>query len=48
MNTNILLIYQAIKLISGLPESDLKEEAILTLNLLLSQTLKQSDWNKQY
>jgi hypothetical protein len=44
MNKEIELIRDSIKLIKQLPESDLKHEAVLALNLLLSETIVHSDW----
>jgi hypothetical protein len=44
MNKEIELIRDSIKLIKQLPESDLKHESILVLNLLLSEAIVHSDW----
>jgi hypothetical protein len=44
MNKEISIIRDAIILIKQLPESDLKHEAILSLNLLLSEAIVHSDW----
>lgn len=44
MKKEIQIVRDAIILIKQLPESDLKHEAILTLNLLLSEAIVHSDW----
>jgi hypothetical protein len=44
MKKEISIVRDAIILIKQLPESDLKHEAILTLNLLLSEAIVHSDW----
>lgn len=44
MKKDIQIVRDAIILIKQLPESDLKHEAILTLNLLLSEAIVHSDW----
>lgn len=44
MNKEISIVRDAIILIKQLPESDLKHETILTLNLLLSEAIVHSDW----
>lgn len=44
MNAEISIIYEAIKSIKTLPESTLKYDTILALNLLLAQTIQCNDW----
>ena len=44
MNKDIETIRSAIKSIKTLPESDLKHEALLSLNILLSESIIHSDW----
>lgn len=44
MNKEISIVRDAIILIKQLPESDLKHETILTLNLLHSEAIVQSVW----
>jgi hypothetical protein len=44
MKKEISIVRDAIILIKQLPESDLKHEAILILNLLLSEAIVHSDW----
>lgn len=44
MKKEISIVRDAIILIKQLPESDMKHEAILTLNLLLSEAIIHSDW----
>lgn len=44
MKKEISIVRDAIILIKQLPESDLKHEAILVLNLLLSEAIVHSDW----
>lgn len=44
MKKEIQIVRDAIILIKQLPESDLKHEAILALNLLLSEAIVHSDW----
>jgi hypothetical protein len=44
MNINISKICSAIKLINSLPNSDVKDEALLSLNLLLAETIMYYDW----
>lgn len=44
MKKEISIVRDAIILIKQLPESDLKHEAILALNLLLSEEIVHSDW----
>ena len=44
MNKEIETIRSSIKLIKQLAESDLKHEALLVLNLLLSEAIIHEDW----
>ena len=44
MNNESETIRSAIKSIKTLPESDLKHEALLSLNILLSESIIHSDW----
>lgn len=44
MKKEIEIVRNAIILIKQLPESDLKHEAILALDLLLGEKIVRSDW----